>query len=818
MQLGNASKSLAPGEVASAVVKFTKCSPAAACQGGGTCAVGYETPDNNCVGCVKQFYKLSGECKPCPDTAGLLLGIYIGVVVIFGIFGLLLVKKGPSVAVTGVGIDYYQVLSIFVGFGIKWPTPVKDVLNIVSISNMNIELVSPQCTIDFDYSQKWLAIEFAPLGLGILALVGYGVVLLKKVIGRFVWRVAGLKGGKKREHGNLHRHANAIIGAIILMFQFIYIYCTKTAFEIFACEAKENGKSYMYFEPEIECWVGIHNLLWPLALVFASLYGIGIPILFTVIVIRNRKVIKQDQVLRVLGTGSSRAENPEHHEFRKRYYKLYYRFKPRYHYWGEVILFRKFLIVLVTVFLRPNPTLQATCAVMILFVSYSVHTRTMPYLRNDLLGCENIEGLDDDDEDDELMRENRVAPLDEGEARKHRMDQAKEAAYEMVNKNAKAVSMRHSAKKLVKKIPSFVKQARSRSAGSRSGSADKLQRTQSMESPEPSVEWATRAQKAGGSNNPSSPSQSLSPRRRPLSFEMSATGAHRADVSAGLSGASVTIVEEEESGNKGAGDDVIMSANPLHFQSSSGVGGKAAPLMTTLHGRRAPRQSMRPPTTQAGLSKEKGRRLSALFHMGEGTSLWGKEGDANALWSNMRSQFVSSNNDSDDSNNGSNSMYGSAAGGAEPGSETGAVGTAAPDADPLMMAGSQTGGSIIIAGGHFHSESTFSDKLYVSKNFLMDYNTMETVRVCVNRRSSCAYPEIRVLLMCVKNYFNVFAPFVSSYLTSSILHTHPPPHCIPIHSPSPHYIHLTASPSSRSFIFARSSSFSRRLCSRAEPR
>ena len=93
------------------------------------------------------------------------------------------------------------------------------------------------------------------------------------------------------------------------------------------------------------------------------------------------------QVRRVLGTGSCRESNPKYYEFRKRYYKLYYRFKPRYHYWGQVILLRKFLVVLCTIFLKSNPTLQATTALMILFVSYSVHNRALPYLRNDLLGA-----------------------------------------------------------------------------------------------------------------------------------------------------------------------------------------------------------------------------------------------------------------------------------------------------------------------------------------------------------------------------------------------------------------------------------------------
>jgi len=123
MQVTNVSSALAGGAgvvgSTTGVLRFLACTPASACQGSGKCAVGYETPENSCVGCIQGYYRLSGECVRCPDLAGLFLVLYIGVVVVFGIFGLLLVKKGPSIAVTGIGVDYYQVLSIFISFDIK---------------------------------------------------------------------------------------------------------------------------------------------------------------------------------------------------------------------------------------------------------------------------------------------------------------------------------------------------------------------------------------------------------------------------------------------------------------------------------------------------------------------------------------------------------------------------------------------------------------------------------------------------------------------------------------------------------------------------
>jgi hypothetical protein len=257
------------------------------------------------------------------------------------------------------------------------------------------------------------------------------------------------------------------------MFQFVYIYCTKTAFEPFACIDKEDGKSYMRFEPKIRCGEGHHLWLAPMGMVFGCLYGIGIPLIFTYIVYRNRKIIKYDQVLRVLGTGSRRDENPEYYEFRKRFYKLYYRFKPRYHYWGQVILLRKFLVVLCTVFLKANPTLQATCALMILFVSYSVHIRSMPYLRNDLLGADDADMEKATQNDSEKTRiSSRIGNMassgslasvfgdrrnegeeqcsdDEGE---RSASTVRERALILINKNPKSMSVSRSLRKTKQRV------------------------------------------------------------------------------------------------------------------------------------------------------------------------------------------------------------------------------------------------------------------------------------------------------------------------------------------------------------------------------
>ena len=297
-------------------------------------------------------------------------------------------------------------------------------LNVVSVSNLNIEIVSPECTISFAYHEKWLAIQCTPFILILSGVLFHYIVLARKQL------CGCLSKFKKRKHGDMNRHLNAIVGSIILLFYFCYIYCTKVALEVFACEKKENGISYMKFDASIVCWTEYpHTMMWPVALLCTFIYGAGIPAVFFIIAYKNREMIRGDQLLRVIGVGGSRKDNPKvrrwrdvhcvgvwrggcmtavrvrhvfhsvltlrffvpvvpplkFYEFRKRFHKLYYRFKPKYYYWTSVILARKFLIVVVTVFLHDNPALQASCAILILFLSYSIHMRVLPYLRNDLL-------------------------------------------------------------------------------------------------------------------------------------------------------------------------------------------------------------------------------------------------------------------------------------------------------------------------------------------------------------------------------------------------------------------------------------------------
>lgn len=61
-----------------------------------------------------------------------------------GAAGYYLNKKNISLALIAIGVDYFQVVSLFARARIRWPDELKFLFQILSIFNLNIEIVAPE--------------------------------------------------------------------------------------------------------------------------------------------------------------------------------------------------------------------------------------------------------------------------------------------------------------------------------------------------------------------------------------------------------------------------------------------------------------------------------------------------------------------------------------------------------------------------------------------------------------------------------------------------------------------------------------------------
>jgi len=179
-------------------------------------------------------------------------------------------------------------------------------------------------------------------------------------------------------------HVNPMIAACLVLCYFLYLYLTRTLLDVFNCAptAPPDGKLYMQAVFE-ECGIpgGTQVTLLPIAVVGFIVYTAGYPVGMLTLLWRNRETVMEDQLLRAKGVGFDRLTNPRAYDFRRRYQRSYYQFKPDYAYfWIVVIIVRKFFIAVTSILFNRNGAFQMAACLLVMFLAYALQVRYTPYM------------------------------------------------------------------------------------------------------------------------------------------------------------------------------------------------------------------------------------------------------------------------------------------------------------------------------------------------------------------------------------------------------------------------------------------------------
>jgi len=98
------------------------------------------------------------------------------------------------------------------------------------------------------------------------------------------------------------------------------------------------------------------------------------------VLFKYKALIQEDQLLRAMNLGDTRATNPIAYDVRKKYHKLYYHFKPGKTYWMLIVLCRKFWIAAAALLFRSNPTFQMSFILLVLFICYVLQVQHRPFM------------------------------------------------------------------------------------------------------------------------------------------------------------------------------------------------------------------------------------------------------------------------------------------------------------------------------------------------------------------------------------------------------------------------------------------------------
>ena len=345
------------------------CEPKLACAGENECTLGYA--GERCATCAFGYYKRAGFCEECPKNPLILVIGMVSAAVVLCAGGYILNKNSVNLAFVSIGVDYFQILALFATSRVTWPATIKEIFTLMSAFNFNLEITAPECSFpELGFKLKWMLIMALPLaaltlfGLLHVSLVGYKFLIL----------------GRRKK---LNRHAPAMVGTILVMMYYLYLYLTRTTLDVFNCAPTDPPDGHTYLEVVFErCDLdgGIHQTLLPLALLTLGIYVLGYPAVVFFSLYKNRYLIMEDQLLRANGVGNDRNTNPNAYLTRKRLHKLYYHFKPDNWYWMMCILARKFCIAFTALMFNKNAAFQLSVALLVMFVSYAAQVKWRPYM------------------------------------------------------------------------------------------------------------------------------------------------------------------------------------------------------------------------------------------------------------------------------------------------------------------------------------------------------------------------------------------------------------------------------------------------------
>ena len=335
---------------------------------------------------TKGFRRQDNECLKCPESAWLVVAMFCVVILLACLAAYVLNKKKFNLSFVSIGVDYFQVLSLFRNAKTKWPPQLLVFFRLLSIFMIDVDLAAPECIVpSLEYSTKWWGTMLLPIVVAVVLVLVYLFQFLYRYIRLICMSFCSTR------YKFVTPDINSFIALYITFFYFLYIMLAEKGLEVFNCNPTDpdDGHTYTDFTSAKFCNGGmcrcydasqLQSTLIAPAVILLVIYGIGFPVFVIVTILRHKGLIKEDQLLRASSLGGEPATNPYAWEIRHKYGKLYYPFKPGKIYWMEYIIGRKVGIAFAGLFFRSNPGFQLSFVLLILFASYVLQVKHRPYM------------------------------------------------------------------------------------------------------------------------------------------------------------------------------------------------------------------------------------------------------------------------------------------------------------------------------------------------------------------------------------------------------------------------------------------------------
>jgi hypothetical protein len=268
--------------------QILRCFPAESCEArsaefeGDNCSPGYT--GYLCGLCTAGFYASGNSCTVCKGGSGalfpVLVVLVIAVVFLFASAGVPSFTKIHSVGIT---VTWIQLVSLFTSLPANWPRPVFRLFQIFSLTNLNLDLFSVECSVTVSFWTKFVLKSLSPIFFAVGFFVMYCVHrLFAKIDPRIensfsvdpetpdpYWKTRYLYGFM-----NLFVTAHTLLASTVTQF--------------FNCTMSGDGIWVMSSNPSVQCFQKEWNNWIPFAVIFSFLYTIAFPLAVYVFVHRYK--------------------------------------------------------------------------------------------------------------------------------------------------------------------------------------------------------------------------------------------------------------------------------------------------------------------------------------------------------------------------------------------------------------------------------------------------------------------------------------------------------------------------------------------------
>lgn len=243
-----------------------------------------------------------------------------------------------------------QTLGVFSDLTLVWENPVRSLLGVMQLINLDFNIVKIQCYVQVDNP-----------AMNVLAMV---LLIPALAVGGAL--VAAVMSRVKGDQFSWPRYLN-VVG---LVFLFLYLSICMSLTRPVHCKRNPNGLQTMVSSPAVVCWVPDHMFLATLAITGLVLYGAGFLAYVAQIVWRYPALVNSGHGMKLL----------------VQYHFLFNRFNGNGYYWGLYFIMQKVFVALVPI-LFPN---SAAVQILLLAAFIMLYLVSVTYVTPWVTGLANF--------------------------------------------------------------------------------------------------------------------------------------------------------------------------------------------------------------------------------------------------------------------------------------------------------------------------------------------------------------------------------------------------------------------------------------------